>query len=245
MSILAVERDVQAAPGKLSWLFEAYLQDLYERRQWAELGRFESFSKGARLVAALVLATARTGELLGQAETAAMDRFHDERRKWLVEYLFARNCDADCRGRLIEVMLSMYGEADGDFDEALRRVLLLPRGNGSSARDIVHARLLWCQMDGGDQALFRDEVLVPAVTAELARPGDGKDEGSPLEDLLGLLALVPEPKAEPSLGRWANMDKALSNAPDRLARVFRNRRASALRDRADPPPMIRRFNFCK
>ncbi len=51
MSLLREEREVQASPGKLAWLFEPYLQDLYERRVWQEIQRFEDFSTGAQLVA--------------------------------------------------------------------------------------------------------------------------------------------------------------------------------------------------
>ena len=70
MAILKDEREVQSLPGKMAWLFEPYLQDLYERRQWQEIDRFEKFSPGAQLVAALVLATARTGELVSASESA-------------------------------------------------------------------------------------------------------------------------------------------------------------------------------
>jgi hypothetical protein len=35
-------------------------------------------------VAALVLATARTGELVSAGESAELDKFHADRRKWLV-----------------------------------------------------------------------------------------------------------------------------------------------------------------
>jgi hypothetical protein len=244
MGILAAERDVQAAPGKLSWLFEPYLQDLYERRQWAEVGRFETFSTGARLVAAVVLATARTGELLSPTEAAALARFHAERRTWLTTYLFGRGCDQECRANLVDVMLSLYGEAEGGFDEALKKILIMPRNDGSSLLAKVHARLLWCQMDGGDQALFRDKVLVPTLTAELGRPNRAKDDMEILEDLIGLVALVPEPKDEPGLGEWAKLTKALDASPDRLRRVFQARRATAARERSSPPPMIQRFNFC-
>ena len=70
----ADEREVQAFAGRMAWLFEPYLQDLYERRQWKEIERFEKFSTGARLVAALVLATARTGELVSASESAELDK---------------------------------------------------------------------------------------------------------------------------------------------------------------------------
>ena len=90
LAILKDEREVQSFPGRMAWLFEPYLQDLYERRQWQEIERFEKFSTGARLVAALVLATARTGELVSASESAELDKFHAERRKWLVGYLLGR-----------------------------------------------------------------------------------------------------------------------------------------------------------
>ena len=63
-------------------------------------GRRSSASRrsrpGARLVAALVLATARTGELVSASESAALDKFHADRRKWLVGYLLG----PDLRPRL-------------------------------------------------------------------------------------------------------------------------------------------------
>ena len=50
LAILKDEREVQSFPGQMAWLFEPYLQDLYERRQWQEIERFEKFSPGAQLV---------------------------------------------------------------------------------------------------------------------------------------------------------------------------------------------------
>src|SRR6188768_1443675 len=44
LSVLKDERTVQSSPGKMAWLFEPYLQDVYERRQWADVQRFEGFS---------------------------------------------------------------------------------------------------------------------------------------------------------------------------------------------------------
>ena len=121
LSLLRDEREVQDAAGRLAWLFEPYLQDLYERRQWKEIERFEATSKGARLVAALVLATARTGELLSPTEAATLEKFHSERRKWLADYVFGPTCDPECRGKLIDVMLSSFGEAQGVRGDAIGR----------------------------------------------------------------------------------------------------------------------------
>ena len=176
------EREVQARPAKLMWLFEPYLQDLYERRQWNEINAFESSSVGARLVAALVLATARTGELVTNVEQAELVRFHAERRKWLVTYMFGRTCDAECRGKLVDVMLSTYGEAQGDYDEALQKLVQLPRSESGPAMGQLHARLLWCQVDADDLEEFRDRVLVPALGRALAIPGSDR---TMVEDLAG------------------------------------------------------------
>jgi hypothetical protein len=267
LSILREERDVQAIPGKMAWLFEPYLQDLYERRQWQEIQRFENFSTGARLVGALVLATARTGELISNSEAAVLDRFHGDRRKWLVGYLLGRTCDADCRGKLVDVMLSSYGEAEGDYDEPLRRLLRQPRAEAAPTFGHLHARLLWCQVDADDLALFRDRVLVPALVDALAslaksEPGkpDPKDQkeqkekekekekakpDGTAEDLVDLFALVPEPAStDPAAEGWKQATAALARAGDRLQRVFINRRAASARERSNPPPMIRKVNFC-
>jgi hypothetical protein len=271
LGLLHEEREVQSRPAKMMWLFEPYLQDLYERRQWNEITAFESSSVGARLVAALVLATARTGELVSNVEQADLVRFHGERRKWLVGYMFGRSCDPECRGKLVDVMLSTYGEAQGDYDEALRKLVQLGRGDAGPAMARLHARLLWCQVDGDDLNEFRDRVLVPALTVALANPGADR---SMLEDLVGVVALVPEPVAPagsiaPSAARataaatapanpvtpeaaaaaaslvaWRSLLTAIDKSDDKLSRVFSTRRATAKRERLNPPPMIKKVDFC-
>jgi hypothetical protein len=244
LSILKDEREVQAFPGKMAWLFEPYLQDLYERRQWQEIDRFEKFSTGARAVAALVLATARTGELVSASESAELERFHADRRKWLVAYLLGHSCDPDCRGKLVDVMLSSYGEAEGDYDEPLRRLLRQPHAEAAPAFGHLHARLLWCQVDTDDLVLFRDRVLVPLMTEALAAE---KADPQLIEDLVGLIALVPEPAAtaDPKTQEaWKKMQAAIQKAGERVQKVLATRRAASARERANPPPMIKKVNFC-
>jgi hypothetical protein len=252
--LLREERDVQARPAVLMWLFEPYLQDLYERRQWKEIERFEASSVGARLIAALNLATARTGELVPSAEQAALVAFHTERRKWLASYMYGASCDPECRGKLVDVMLSTYGEAQGDYDEALRKLVLLSRAEAGPAVAQLHARLLWCQVDGDDLEEFRDRVLVPA-TKGLGMPNLDR---SILDDLLGLVALAPEPqppaatetdadrvrRMTASVTAWKAMTAAIEKAGDKTARTFAARRAAVKRERADPPPMIKKVSFC-
>ncbi|MES1172298.1 MAG: hypothetical protein ABUL77_03585 [Bacteroidota bacterium] len=263
MSLLRDEREVRERPAKLMWLFEPYLQDLYERRQWNEITAFESSSTGAKLVAALVLATARTGELVTTAEEASLVRFHTARRKWLVSYVFGRTCDAECRGKLVEVMLSTYGEAQGDYDEPLRKLVRLPRGEAGPAMARLHARLLWCQVDADDLEEFRDRVLVPALAAALA---DVSSDRAMQEDLIGLVAMLPEPRSsgsppggpatdgaggaakappEPAnVVSWKALLAAIDKADPRLSRAFTLRRATVKRERANPPPMIKKVDFC-
>jgi hypothetical protein len=253
--LLREQREVQARPAALMWLFEPYLQDLYERRQWKEIGRFEGSSVGARLIAALVLATARTGELVPTAEQAALVAFHTERRKWLASYMYGPSCDPECRGKLVDVMLSTYGEAQGDYDEALRKLVLLSRAEAGPAVAQLHARLLWCQVDGDDLEEFRDRVLVPALVKGLGTPTVDR---AILDDLLGLVALAPEPqppaatatdaerilRLTASVTAWKGMLAAIERAGDKTARAFASRRAAVKRERADPPPLIKKVSFC-
>jgi hypothetical protein len=243
LSLLHDEREVQDVAGRLAWIFEPYLQDLYERRQWNEIERFEAASTGARLVAALVLATARTGELLSPTEAAALDTFHAERRKWLTSYVFGASCDPECRGRLVDVMLSSFGEAQGDYDEPLLSLLRQSHAVAGGTISHLHARLLWCQIDGSDLVELRDRVLVPAFNAALADP---KVDPTMLEDLAGLVALVPEPDAADAkdLVTWKAMLATLGHAPEKVRHAYESRRASAQRERSSPPPMIKKVNFC-
>ena len=142
---------MQASPGKMAWLFEPYLQDLYERRQWQEIQRFESFSTGAQLVGALVLVD-RAHRRDGEPHRGRADwKLPREHRKWLASYLLARTCGGECRGKLVNAMLSSYGEAQGDYDEPFRRLLLQPRAEAASAFAHLHPRLLWCQVDADDR----------------------------------------------------------------------------------------------
>ena len=243
-TLLHDEREVQEQPTRLAWLFEPYLQDLYERRQWKEIEKFEGTSTGAKLVAALVLATARTGELLSPTEAVALEHFHAERRKWLAGYLMGHTCDSECRGKLVDAMLSSFGEAQGDYDEPLKRLLHQSRTESGATLGHLHARLLWCQIDGNDLAELRDRVLVPSLTQALS---DAKADGTMVEDLAGITALVPEPGASDDAkdqAGWKAMMAALAKGPDKYQRTFNVRRASAARERVNPPPMIKKVNFC-
>jgi hypothetical protein len=67
-----------------------------------------------------------------------------------------------------------------------------------------------------------------------------------LDDLVGLVALSPDPPASAPKAQaaWKALMDALAKADDRYQRAFAARRASAKRERANPPPMIKKVNFC-
>jgi hypothetical protein len=242
MMLFTDEEDVQREAGKLAWLFEPYLQGSYEHRRWKEIERFEGFSSGARLVAALTLATSRTGEMLSEVETRQLADFHAKRRQWLASYAMGRTCDSECRARLLEFMLSTVQEAEGQYDEVIRQMMLRPRAESGRAVDQMHARLLWCQMDADDLALLREHILVPALQGAMGSV-QKEQPSAVVEDLVSLFALLPAPTEPTALTAFNAARAALKPVP-RLDRLFTTREANARRQRTNPPPMIRRVNFC-
>jgi hypothetical protein len=244
VDLLHDERQVQNQPARLAWLFQPYLIDLYERRQWDELDRFQKQSTGAHLISSLVLAAAHEGDLVTSAEATRLEKFHADQRKWLTAYLLSPRCEAECKGKLVDVMVSGYEESMGDYDEPLRQLLARTRAENGPAIARLHARLLWCQVDAGDLLPFRDHVLVPVLASLLAQP---KPDTTTIDDLAGLLALAPQPtpaEAAP-LAAWKGaLDRLHKVSADRWQRAFGSRRASADHERANPPRGFRQQSFC-
>ena len=231
----------------MSWLFEPYLQDLYERRQWKEIAAFESFSTGARLVAALVLATARTGELVSRPRRRSWRSSTPSGASGWRRTCSGATCDAECRGKLVDVMLSSYGEARATTTRRSSGCCWPVARRGGPALAHLHARLLWCQVDGDDLAEFRDRRAgARPVRRRWANPQDA--DRAMLEDLVGLVALVPEPGDQPTRPAHARPGRRCwppwRRRPSTLQRTFNARRAAAVRERANPPPMISKVNFC-
>jgi hypothetical protein len=238
LDLLRDEAKVQSQATRLAWLFAPALGDLYDRRQWRDIDEFEATSPGARLVSSLVLAAARTGELITTDEEQQIGAFHAERRRRLSDYLLGRSCDAECKSRLVDFMLTSYAEAEGEYDQAMSKLLLRPRGESGAALGRLHARLLWCQIDTGDLAQLRDRVLAPTVAA-LAKTG-----GSQLVDIIDLLALAPAPPAGPLDKPWRAALAALRSAGEKHTRLFEERRAAARRSRQMPSTALRKIDFC-
>ena len=227
--LLKDERRVQLDVPQLTGLFETAIDSLYERRQWDEIGKLEAISPGAHLVAALVLAAARTGEFVTDDEAKMLTAFHADQTKWLSDYIASKPCDAECKGRMLEVMTSHYAESQGDFDAAVRKLLDSPRQQSGVAVTRLHSRLLWCQVDNSDLVPLRDHVLVPAAR-------DAKSDPAVRDALISLLALVPEPTGDAA---WTQLvtDPA-------VAKTIRDRRAIADRPRKAPPTALKRYDFC-
>jgi len=240
--LLRDERQVQLDPARLAWLFAPYLTSLYQRRQWDELQKFESYSTGAHLVSALWLASARTGELTGSGETERLNKFHADERQWLSDYLFTRACDGECKGRFLDFMLSTFLEAQGDYDDVLKRILLRPRAEVGPALGKLHARLLRCQVATDDIGPFRDRVLVPALDAALSAAP--KPDWPVVDDVLDVLALVPEAGGAEAAPWKAVLAKLQKLSPERYQKEFVERRASAERERRSPPAATRKLSFC-
>jgi hypothetical protein len=157
-----------------------------------------------------------------------------------MSYLLGRRCDPDCRARLVEFMLATVQESDGEYDQALREILLRPRAETGHAVDQIHTRLLWCQIDPDDLALLRDRVLVPTLRQAIKQPP--KDPAI-IDDLVSLFALT-SPPIEPGALAAFNDTRAAVKANDRLEKLFATRQSRANRQRSSPPPMIKRVSFC-
>jgi hypothetical protein len=241
--MLKDERTVQQNVQRLTALFWTTLIDLYERRMWNEINRFQNFSPGAHVVSSLVLAAARTGEFVSADEAKKLDQFHDAHTQWLTRYLMSGGCDAECKGKIVEVMVSHYDESQGDYDAAMRKLLESPRAQSGNAVSRLHARLLWCQVHEYDLEPLRDHVVVPATKEMMEKP---KADATTVDDLVGLLALVPEPAAadQQATAAWKAVMTMLEKPGARYGRVFRDRRATAERERKDPPPAIKKISFC-
>jgi hypothetical protein len=241
--LLQDEREVQGSPARLAWLFTPYLTSLYDRRQWKEIESFEAQSNGARLVSALVLGPARKHELVATSDVRDVDKFHDSRAGWLVDYLLRPTCDAECKGKLTDSMLTAHANALGRYDSALRTVLGRTRDEVANVFGRMHARLLACQLQTEDVPELRDNVLVPALSDELAKP---KADPARVEELLSLLALVPEPEegaAAPSDFKVV-LTRARDFMGDKFKRSYTARRSAAEGLRQNPPQHARKSMFC-
>ncbi len=243
MVLLDDEHEVQMHIQRVSALFTPLLNSLYEDRKWDSITKFSAHSNGAHLVSALVLAAAHTGEFVTDAEAKQLKQFDDTQAKWLAGYLGGPTCDAECRSRSLSTMVSHFAVADHSFDAATKLVIEAPRAQSGMAVSFLHTRLLWCQVDPADAAALRDDVLVPSVAAMVANP---KAEPAVRDSLLSLMLLVPDPSPDDAkaMAGWNAMNAAIIKAGDKFPTAVKDRKATAAKQRANPPPAFKKVNFC-
>jgi hypothetical protein len=226
MVLLRDEREVHENLSKLTGLFSIYLQDVFERRQWKWIWQFLEYSRGARLVGALVLST-QAYEAGTNAEHEKIKQLHATLKEYFDTFLVSPDCDHDCRARILIVILSNLAKGQNQYVHALRMLLGRPRVDVETLLARMNIRLMWCQMDSGDMLMLRDLVLAPTLLEQLKQ-----DTPDPVlvADLLGLLALVPE--TGPASPAFRSLVDALSRIGDgRYARQLTDRRAAVLQSR--------------
>jgi hypothetical protein len=238
--LLKEERRVQLDIAQLVGLFETGVLGMYDRRDWEALNKLESYSTGAHLVASLALAAARTGELATDDEAKTLEQFHAAQSKWLNDYLASKTCDAECKGHLVDVMLTHFAESQGDYDATMRKLLESPRAQSGIAIARLHGRLLWCHVSDSDLQALRDRVLVPAAT-DLAKGGDPTIR----DQVLSLIAVAPEPPSSDAAANAAwNALVAQLEKNATVGKSLREHRSGAQHQRQAPPSSLRKVSFC-
>ncbi len=242
--LLSEERQAQMNAAKLTWLFNPYLERLYAQRQWAEIEHFEALSPGARLISALALGWPRPDDIVAPGEAPQINKFHDDRARWLSGYLIGSECGAACKGQIADVMLTLFAESKGRYAAIFRDLLVLPRDEIAQVVARLHQRLTACAIDQEDLTL-RDEVLVPLTDKALS---DSKVDPRHLDDMIGLLALCGEPSATGDAAALAAFKAVLAKAQklnrERYERGYVARRAAAQSVRQNPPVALRPVLFC-
>lgn len=254
MVLLRDDREVHSNLLKLVGLFDEFLQDVFERRQWLAIQRFLDYSNGARLVGSLLLAV-QIGETANSSEREEVEHVKFKLlsatlKRYFETFLIGSDCDPDCRARVVGIMLTNLGKGQGQFVPALRLLLGRPRVEAETVIARLGTRLTWCQTDAGDQLVLRDKVLLPVLSEQLQQP---KPDPATVEDLVGLIALIPEPTEQTPL--WKTTFEALAKfTSGRYPKQLAERRAAVqqLRLDAEPakggqkPPLAakRHANFC-
>ena len=243
LAVLRDERAVQKEPSRIAWLYTPAIQDLYQKRQWGELRKFEASSTGAHVITAIVLATVRTDELRVATEGEEVEKWHAAERKFLADYVLGAGCDDDCRGRFVEYFFTGFAEAEGDFDDILRRVLLRPTSESGPSVGRLHARMARCQFDPPDANGFRDRVLVKVLEAVLE---EKKPDPGVLDNVIDLVALAPDPTEPVAVAAWnAWLARLAKQYPEKYKKSYLERRAVAENERKNPPPALKKVSFCK
>ena len=168
MILLRDEREVHTGLLRMVGLYSEFIEELYERRQWPTLTRFFQESSGAALVGSLSLLM-QSADLANATDLEAAHQLFSERERWLTSYVLGSSCDPECRGRVLNVVLSHLGRGQDAFRRFLRSVLSRPRVESMVFIHRLHGRLSYCQIDPDEYAALRDQVIVPVVQDWVAK----------------------------------------------------------------------------
>ncbi len=243
--LLDDERYVMSNTDKMLALFEPYLFELFERRQYTEIKQFSDASVGAHLTTSLVLSADDENGFVPASQAKEVEAFHQEQADYVRSYLFGESCTGECKGKLIDIMFTDFAEAHGRYDRALKELFSHPRGEVASGLSHLFERLQKCQYDPRDAVALRDGVLEPALL-EATRSGV-EGESALFDDLLGLLALTPDPAIDDAEARKA-WSEALGAARQfdttRYDVAFTKRREKVQKMRKADPTTARDDWFC-
>jgi len=247
LELLMDERVVLSMPLKLTALFSHYLNELFERRQFAEITQFAGQSVGAHLISSLILSPNQPNAFVPASEADQIEKFHVKHADFLRDYLFGKSCNGECKGKLVDILLTSYQEAQGRYDRALRELFTHPRAEVAMGLARLHSRLLQCQFDAWDAIALRDGVLVPALME--ATTSGREMEDNLFDDLLGLLALTPDPGFSPNEASarqaWESaLASARKVADARYDSAFTKRRKSVQATRHNVPVKLKDTMFC-
>ncbi len=245
MCLLQDEREVYPRMLRLIGLFSPFLHDLYERRMWEPIDKFLAKSPGAKFVGTLSLAIA-SNDL--SAESDLEKAFRSRIEALTQGYLAGTACDMECRLRVFGFALSNLSKSRGIFERVLRGQLLKPRADVEPLLTRLSTRLQFCQYDPGDTTVIRDAIILPTVEAEAAK---AKPDLSKLEQLLAMLAELPEPTA-PVSPAWQKLMEHLGKmSQGRYPKQLADRRTEVQKQRraviGPPKPTDvskKRPNFC-
>lgn len=183
------ERYVHTRLISMLGTYDEFVNDVYDRRQWQVLDRFLGNSTGARLIGSFDLLM-QSVETVNSADQASIRQRFDQTHSWLHDYIAGPACDGDCRSRMSSVLLSNLGHSPDHFPRLLQSLLEGNRIEVAPFVDRLLVRLTACQLDQNLIPLLRDQVLVPALLTQVAKP---QPQQELIDQLLALMQTLPLP----------------------------------------------------
>ena len=169
-----------------------------------------------------------------EEEHAKFKKLHDDLQHYFSTFLIGPDCDPDCRSRIVGFLLTNLSKGQALFIPALHQLLSRPRAEAEVVVGRLNTRLTWCQADLDDQIILRDKVLTPLLSEQLQQQ---KPDTLMIDDLVGLIALMPEPTEPTPLAMWRTTLDALSKfTGGRYPKQLADRRAAAFQLRLSAEP---------